>query len=220
MDTKMTTVLLADDHEIVREGLRAMLQAQEDIEVVGEAENGRQIIKMTRQKNPDLVIMDIAMPDLNGIDATMALKEEFPDIRVIALSMHSDKRFVLGMLKAGASGYLLKECAFQELITAVRSVLSGGAYISPKIAGHVLSDYVQKSADKAASGIETLSGREREVLQLIAEGKSTKEIASSLNISVKTVETRRKGLMDKLGVKTIADLVKFAIREGMISYHM
>lgn len=208
------TVLLADDHEIVREGLRSMLQTQEDIRVIGEAENGRQILKMIRQNKPDLVIMDIAMPDLNGIDATKAVREEFSDVRVIALSMHSDKRFVLGMLKAGASGYLLKECAFQELITAVRSVLSGGVYISPKIAFHLVSDYVQM-ADESSSLIEVLSGREREVLQLIAEGKTTKEIAGSLNISIKTVETRRKGIMDKLEMRSIADLVKFAIREGL-----
>lgn len=208
------TVLLADDHEIVREGLRSMLQTQEDIRVIGEAENGRQILKMIRQNKPDLVIMDIAMPDLNGIDATKAVREEFSDVRVIALSMHSDKRFVLGMLKAGASGYLLKECAFQELITAVRSVLSGGVYISPKIAFHLVSDYVQMAED-SSSLIEVLSGREREVLQLIAEGKTTKEIAGSLNISIKTVETRRKGIMDKLEMRSIADLVKFAIREGL-----
>lgn len=211
----MPTVLLADDHEIVREGLRAMLQTQDDIKVIGEAENGRQILKMTRQKKPDLVIMDIGMPELNGIDATKAICEEFTGVRVIALSMHSDKRFVLGMLKAGASGYLLKECAFQELITAVKSVFSGGIYISPKIAMHLVSDYVHLSDNALPSGIKVLSGREREVLQLIAEGKATKEIASTLNISIKTVETRRKGIMDKLEIRNIADLVKFAIREGL-----
>lgn len=211
----MPTVLLADDHEIVREGLRAMLQTQDDIKVIGEAENGRQILKMTRQKKPDLVIMDIGMPELNGIDAAKAICEEFTDVKVIALSMHSDKRFVLGMLKAGASGYLLKECAFQELITAVKSVFSGGIYISPKIAIHLVSDYVHLSDNSLQSGIQVLSGREREVLQLIAEGKSTKETAATLNISIKTVETRRKGIMDKLEIRNTADLVKFAIREGL-----
>lgn len=211
----MPTVMLADDHEIVREGLRAMLQTQNDIKVIGEAENGRQILKMMRQKKPDLVIMDIAMPELNGMDAARTIRDEFSGVRVIALSMHSDKRFVLGMLKAGASGYLLKECAFQELITAVNSVLSGGVYISPKIASHLVSDYVHISEDTLRSGIEMLSGREREVLQLIAEGKSTKEIASKLHISIKTVETRRKGIMDKLEMRSIADLVKLAIREGL-----
>lgn len=209
------TVLIADDHEIVRQGLRAMLQTMEDINVIGEAESGSQILKMTRQRRPDLVIMDIVMPDLSGVDAAAAIKNEFSDVKVMALSIHSDKRFILGMLKAGASGYILKECALQELATAVRSVLSGGVYISPKIAVHVVSDYIQTSGEIPGPCSDLLSGREREVLQLISDGKSTKEIAASLNISVKTVETRRKGIMDKLGIRTIAGLVKFAIKEGL-----
>lgn len=209
------TVLIADDHEIVRQGLRAMLQTMEEINVIGEAESGSQILKMTRQRRPDLVIMETVMPDLNGFEAAAAIRNEFSDVKVMALSVHSDKKFILGMLKAGASGYILKECALQELATAVRSVLSGGVYISPKIAVHVVSDYIQTSGEPPGPCADSLSAREREVLQLIADGKNTKEIAAYLNISVKTVETRRKGIMDKLGIRTIAGLVKFAIKQGL-----
>lgn len=210
-------ILVADDHKIVREGLIALLQQQAHMQVVGEAENGRQAVQLAGELRPEVVIIDIGMPDLNGIEATRQIVAEHPGIKVIALSMHSDKRFVKGMLKAGASGYLLKYCASEELITAIQMVMAHRVYLSHDITGIVVEDYVQKLADSDASVFQALTPREREVLQLLAEGHSTRQIADALHVSVKTIEVHRKQMMDKLGLNNLAELVKYAIREGLTS---
>jgi len=212
-----TRILLADDHKIVRDGLRALLEKQTDVEVAGEAENGRTAVQLARQLSVDLVIMDIGMPDLNGVDATREIIESLPGIKVIALSMHSDKVFVGEMFKAGASAYLLKHCAFEELALAIQVVSSDQFYLSPQIAGQMVKDYVRQMSTDNASLFAVLSPRERAVLQLLAEGKSSRQIASILNISVKTVETRRQQIMIKLDADNMADLVKHAIRGGLTS---
>lgn len=210
-------IILADDHKIVREGLMALLEKQPAMQVVAEAEDGRNAVRLARELNPDLVIMDIAMPDLNGIEATRQIVAEVPGVKVIALSMHSDKRFVTGMLKAGASGYLLKYCASEELVNAIQMVMSNRVYLSPDITGLVVEDYVQKLSGADSSVFAVLTPREREVMQLLAEGQSTKQIASALHVSPKTIEVHRKQIMDKLGFQSLAELVKYAIREGLTS---
>jgi two-component system response regulator NreC len=211
-------VLIADDHKIMLAGLRSLLEKQTDFEVVGEAENGRKAVQMAQEKTPDVVVMDVSMPDLNGIEATKQIIESLPDTRVIALSMHSDKRFVMGMLRAGASGYLLKDCASQELANAIAQVAGGKKYLSPEITGVVIDDFLLGgSAEEVATAASPLSPREREVLQLIAEGWSTKQIASHLYVSIKTIETHRRQIMRKLDLHAIADLTKYAIREGLTS---
>ena len=211
-------VLIADDHKIMLAGLRSLLEKQTDFEVVGEADNGRTAVQMAHEKKPDVVVMDVSMPDLNGIEATKQIIESLPETRVIALSMHSDKRFVMGMLRAGASGYLLKDCASQELANAILQVATGKKYLSPEITGVVLGDILQGgSPGEVATATSQLSPREREVLQLIAEGWSTKQIASHLYVSVKTIETHRRQIMKKLDLHSIADLTKYAIREGLTS---
>ena len=210
-------VLLADDHKIIRDGLRSLIEKHPEMEVVGEADNGRLTIQLARELEPDVVIMDISMPDLNGIDATHQIVKDVPGVKVIALSMHSDKRFVVGMFKAGAAGYLLKDCAFDELEQAVKTVLADHTYLSPKIATVVIKDYVPQVSSEDTSALSVLSSREREVLQLLAEGKTIKEIASDLFLSVKTIETYRQRIMDRLGVHSLAELIKFAIREGLTS---
>ena len=209
----MTRVLLADDHKILRQGLRTLLEQEKDIQVVGEADNGRSSVKLTGELAPDVVIMDVAMPDLNGIDATRHITEAEPRIRVLALSMHSDGRYVKGMLQAGARGYILKDCAAEELTHAIRTVMAGQVYVSPGVTGAIVNDYVRQLS--AADGPATLTRREREVLQLLAEGGSTANIAAGLHLSVKTIETHRKRIMDKLGLHSIAELTKYAIREGI-----
>lgn len=208
-------ILLADDHQIIRDGLASLLEKEDDMQVVGQAENGRQALHMAIDLNPDIVVMDISMPNLNGIEATGQLRRDCPQARVIALSMHSDKRFVVGMLKAGAHGYLLKNSAFDELVQAIHSVLAGETYLSPKIAAVVIKDYIQSNHGEKTAGLQALSSRERETLQLLAEGKTTKQIAGELFISVKTVESHRQNVMKKLGIFNMADLVKFAVREGL-----
>ena len=210
-------ILLADDHKIVRDGLRALLDSQPGMTVVAEADNGRATVRLARELLPDLVIMDIGMPDLNGIDATRQISNELPGVRVIALSMHSDRRFVVQMFRAGASGYLLKDCAFEELARAVRAVLKNQTYLSPAVAGPVMEDYIQYLASADEPGFSALSPREREVLQLLAEGKSTREVAALLCVSIKTVETHRQQIMSKLDVHSVAELIKYAIREGLTS---
>lgn len=209
------TILLADDHKIVRDGLRTLIENERDMEVVAEAEDGRMAVKLAKKLNPNIIIMDITMPDLNGIDATRAIIEEAPGVKVIALSMHSDRRFVSGMLEAGASGYLLKDSAFDELARAVRAVVDNQIYLSPKIADIVVRRFVSKSMSTERSAFTELTKREREVLQLIAEGVSTKDIAARLNLSVKTVETHRANIMEKLDIHSLSELVKYAIREGL-----
>ena len=215
-----TRIILAEDHRITREGLLNMLKVRPEMKVIGEAENGREAVRLARELTPDLVIMDVTMPDLNGIDATRIITSDFKNIKVIALSMYSDKQFVQGMIHAGASGYLLKDCAFEELVNAIRAVVDGNTYLSPGIAGVVVQDYLTKLSSNSSSVSSVLTIREREVLQLIAEGKSTKVIASQLNLSVKTIETHRRQMMEKLGIFSVAGLTKYAIREGLTSLHL
>ncbi|HBE45487.1 MAG TPA: DNA-binding response regulator [Deltaproteobacteria bacterium] len=210
-------IILADDHKIIREGLKALLEKQQGIEVIAEAQDGISTVRLTKKLSPDLVIMDIGMPDMNGIDATRMIISETKNVKVIALSMHSDRRFVLEMLKAGASGYLLKDSAFEELTLAINTVMAGQPYLSPKITDVVIREYIHAPQKDEKSVFTTLTAREREVLQLIAEGKSTKQIASSLNVSVKTIETHRQQIMEKLNIHSIAELTKYAIREGITS---
>jgi two-component system response regulator NreC len=199
----------------MREGLRSLLEKQPDIEVVAEAEDGRMAVQLVRELSPDVVIMDIAMPDLNGIGAAHQILAEGPGVKVIALSMHSDRRFVARMFKAGASGYLLKDCAFEELARAVRTVVADQFYLSPRVARIVIRDYVRRLTETDFSASSFLTTRQREVLQLLAEGKSTNEIASCLQVTVKTVETHRRNIMSKLGIHSVAQLTKYAISVGL-----
>jgi DNA-binding NarL/FixJ family response regulator len=208
---------MADDHKIMRDGLRSLLEEQDDMEVVAEAGNGQTAVRLARARKPDLVIIDINMPDLNGIEATRQMIAARPEVKVIALSMHSDRRLVLGMFRAGASGYLLKDCAFEELAHAIKTVAANQPYLSPSIAGTMIEEYVHCIAQAESGASAVLTPREREVLQLLAEGWSTKKIASHLHISVKTVETHRRQIMVKLNVHSIAELTKYAIREGITS---
>ena len=212
----MTTgILIADDHRILRQGLRTLIEADPDLTVLGEAEDGREAVRLTRRLHPDVVIMDVAMPELNGMDATHRIRKENPATRVLALSMHADHRFVREMLQAGASGYLLKDSAFEELVLAIRTVLEGKVYLSPSIQTQVVSDYLDRPGELPEQ--PPLTRREREVLQLLAEGKPTRECAETLNLSVKTVETYRKRIFDKLEIRSLPELTKYAIREGYIS---
>jgi DNA-binding NarL/FixJ family response regulator len=212
-----TKILLADDHKIMRAGLRSILEKEPDMEVLGEAQNGLVALQLAKKLRPDLVIMDISMPDLNGIEATRRILAELSGLRVLALSMHSDRGFLIKMLKAGASGYLLKDCASEELIDAVHVIMKNRLYISPAMVDDMVRDYVQMDYREDLSAFSVLSTREREVLQRLAEGKSVKEIAHDLDISVKTVETFRHRIEDKLHLNSIAELTKYAIREGLTS---
>ena len=187
------------------------------MEVVGEADNGRAVVRLVQEKSPQVVIMDISMPDLNGIEATRQIINESPGVKIIALSMHSDSLFVLNMFKAGASGYLLKDCALEELVKAVRTVLSRKVYLSPGISDIVIKDFVIGWSPPDSSAYSILTTREREVLQLMAEGRNTNQIAESLCVSVKTVEAHRKQLMNKLDIHSVAELTKYAIRQGLTS---
>jgi len=210
-------VILADDHTIVRHGLSKLLQQEEGMEVIAQAQDGHSTVELTRELSPDIVIMDIGMPDLNGIEATRQIVHDFPRVKVIGLSMHSGKKFVIEMLKAGASGYLLKDCALEELTAAIKTVVAGKIYLSPSITDVVVENYVRHSSEKDGSVFSVLSQREREVLQLMAEGKTTKQIARSLHISPKTVEGHRLRLMAKLNIDSVAKLTKYAIQEGLTS---
>ena len=210
-------IILADDHKIVRDGLRSLLEKHSGMEVIAEAADGRNALKLVRELKPDVIVMDITMPDLNGIEATRQITSGYPDVKVIALSVHSDKRFVLGMLQAGATGYLLKDCAFEELADAIRAVVETHTYLSPEISDIVIKDYVCQSFAPNRAATSSLTTREREVLQLMAEGSATKTIASTLNVSVKTVETHRLHIMNKLNTRSVAELTKYAIREGLTS---
>jgi DNA-binding NarL/FixJ family response regulator len=210
-------VLIADDHQIMREGLRALLEKEFDIQVLGEAVDGRMILRMAREMEPDVIIMDVAMPDLNGIEATRQIVGELPGVKIIALSMHDDRRFVLNMLKAGAAGYMLKDCAFKDLAKAIRVVMSHKTFLSPEVADIVVKDYLSTTESTESSVFKLLSPREREVLQLLAEGKTSALIGESLHISIKTVETHRQQIMAKLKIRSVAELTKYAIREGLTS---
>jgi DNA-binding NarL/FixJ family response regulator len=208
-------IVIADDHRIVREGLRHLLEKRTDFNVVGEASDGESAVRLARELSPDIVIVDISMPGLNGIEATRRILAERPDIRVLALSMHSDRRFVIETLKAGASGYLLKDSAFDELARAIEVVMARGAFLSPAITEMVVRDYVAQSGCDDNAVFSVLTPREREVLQLMAEGKPTKAIAAHLAVSVKTVETYRQQIMEKLDLHSVAELTKYAVREGL-----
>jgi DNA-binding NarL/FixJ family response regulator len=208
-------VLLADDHQIMREGLASLLEKHPDLVVVGQAGDGREAVRLALELQPDVVVMDISMPGLNGIEATRQIVAAGSGIKVIALSVHAKNPFVIEMLQAGASGYLLKYSAAEELTQAIRLVLQGQTYLSPQIAGQVVESYLAKQSPAGASVFTVLSPREREVLQLYAEGKITRQIAALLHISPKTVEFHRRQIMDKLGVSSFAELIKYAIREGL-----
>lgn len=210
-------ILVADDHGIVRQGLHSLLEKEPDMEVVGEAEDGRETLQLVRELVPDIVVMDVSMPNLGGIGATHRIVHEWPGVKVIALSIHSNRQFVIDMLQAGAVGYILKECLFDEFVQAIRTVVAGGKYLSSRITGVVVDDYVKRLSTTAESQLAVLTDRQREVLQLLAEGKSTKQIALQLNVSTKTVEWNRRQLMEKLDLHTIAELIKFAIRKGVTS---
>lgn len=215
-------VLIADDHGIIRDGIRALLTPDPDIEVVGTAANGRQAVELTMELKPDLIIMDVAMPELNGVEATRQLMKALPKLRIIALSVHSDHRYVNEMLRAGAAGYLLKDSVFDELRFAISAIRRGQAYLSPPVAHFVLNEYRQNPSrqvfrDSQLTPSTPLTNREREVLQLLAEGHTMRIVAERLCISIKTVETHRRQISDKLGIRTIIDLTKYAIREGITS---
>ncbi|HPC97113.1 MAG TPA: response regulator transcription factor [Sedimentisphaerales bacterium] len=210
-------IIVADDHTIVRHGLTKLLQQERDVEVIAQAQNGHATLDLARELSPDVIVMDVGMPDLNGIDATQQILRENPNIKVLALSMHAGKKFVMAMLKAGASGYLLKDCALEELTTALQTVISGRIYLSPAITDIVVDSYVRQPAEAEPSAFSLLSQREREVLQLMAEGNTTKQIALRLHISPKTVEGHRLRLMSKLNIDNIAQLTKYAIQEGLTS---
>jgi DNA-binding NarL/FixJ family response regulator len=209
-------ILLADDHRIMREGLRLIIDREADLSVVAEAENGRAAVNAACELRPDVVVMDIGLPELNGMEATRQIKAKQPHIQIIGLSMYADRRYVLGMLEAGASGYLLKGAAGAELVLAIRTTSEGRTYLSPEIANIVVKSCVDHDSVSDPSAKALLSGREREILQLLAEGKTSKEIGARLNIAMATVETHRRNMMKKLGLRGIAELTKFAIREGIV----
>jgi DNA-binding NarL/FixJ family response regulator len=211
-----TRILIADDHKIFREGLRTLLSNQRGVEVVGEADNGRSTVSMATELRPDVVIMDVAMPELNGIDATRQISSTCGDTKVLALSLHADSRLVTRLLTAGAHGYLLKDCAFEELTLAIQTVLADDVYLSPGVAGVVVRAMQSRTTELGTKAPE-LTPREREVLQLVAEGRTTREIAARLHVSVKTIETHRKQIMDKLELRSVAELTKYAVREGLTS---
>lgn len=210
-------ILIADDHKIFRDGLRHLLEERSGYRVVAEAEEGAEAVRLAREHAPDLAILDVSMPGMNGIDAAARITAENPAARVVILSMHADRRFVVEALKAGALGYLLKESAFEDLLRAIDAVCAGGIFLSPRLADSAIRDYVRIADTGGEGAFAVLSVREREVLQLIAEGSATKEIAGRLHLSVKTVETHRSRIMEKLGLRSVAELTKYAIREGLTS---
>jgi DNA-binding NarL/FixJ family response regulator len=207
-------VLLADDHSLVRAGIRSLLGAMAEVEVVGEASSGEEALELAARARPDVVLMDIAMKGMTGLDAAALLRERLPEIRVVILSMHSGEEYVLQALRAGAAGYLLKDAATGELELALRSVMRGESWLSPAVSRQVVEGYVQRTAGEATA--EVLTARQREVLRLVAGGKSTKEIAFLLNLSVKTVETHRAQIMERLGIRDVAGLVRYALRTGLV----
>lgn len=208
-------MLLVEDHIVVRQGIKALLADEPDIEIVGEADNGRQALHLVSELRPDVVLMDISMPGLNGIEATRQIRQRYSEVKVIILSMHANEEYVFQVLRAGASGYVLKQSDSSEVLTAIRAALSGGSFLSPPISRAVIDDYVHRAEVRGqGSDLDLLTSREREVLQLLAEGLSNREIAEQLNISIKTVETHRSNMMNKLDVKSKTDLVKYALRKG------
>lgn len=209
-------MIIADDHLLMREGLKSLLEKEGRFSIVGEADDGRQTVQLVRECNPHLVVMDVSMPNLNGIEATRQILEENPKIKIVALSGHSNMVFVREILEAGASAYVLKTRAYEDLIRAVDEVIAGRKYLTPDIASGVVSEYVElASSSQKESAFVMLTPRERQVLQRLAEGQSTKEMADLLNVSVKTVETHRRNIMEKLDRHTVADLTKYAVSEGL-----
>ena len=209
-------VLLAEDHTIVRKGLRSLLEDEAAIEVIGEAEDGREAIQKVGQLRPDVVVMDITMPALNGLEATRQIKELFPEVKVLILTMHANEEYVFQILRAGASGYVVKQAAVTELVSAIQAVYRGDSFLSPSISSKVIEEYIQQAKGVAKNSYDKLTNREREVLQLIAEGHSSREIAELLHISAKTVRVHRAHLMDKLDIHSTAGLTRYAIRKGVI----
>ncbi|MBU5614119.1 response regulator transcription factor [Geomonas azotofigens] len=210
-------VLIADDHAIVRQGLRALIDKEDDMMVSAEAGTGAEAISLTREERPDIIVMDISMPDTNGIDATRSITAAFPEVKVLALSMESDRRFVVEVLKAGANGYVLKDAAFSELATAIRAVAAGETYLPSRVTTLLIKEYLQRIPEDVPATYENLSTREREILQLIANGSNAKEIAFAFGVSVKTVENQRHSIMKKLDLFSIAELTKYAVRQGLTS---
>ncbi|MCK5539177.1 MAG: response regulator transcription factor [Bacteroidales bacterium] len=208
-------VLIADDHQLFREGLANLLFSASDIEVIAQAENGKDAIEKAKHFKPDVALLDIAMPKMNGIEATRELKKVLPNLKIVAVSMHSDKQYVKGILEAGADGYLLKNCTYRQLTDAIKTVHSGKKFLSEDITGIVIEGYLN-SGDSDSNGFSLLSEREKEIFMLFAEGKSTREIGDKLFISVKTVGTHKQHILEKLKLKTNADIVKFALKKGLI----
>lgn len=214
----MIRVLVVEDLTLSRAGVRALLQTSDKIEVVGEAANGREAIRLAKKLDPDVILMDVAMPEMNGIEATRTIHAEQPHIRILILSMHSNRQYLFESLQAGAAGFVPKDVAFSELLSAIHAVHTNGTYLSPPLAHLVMDDYFRRAQGKnEISELAVLSGREREVLQLIAEGNSSAEIAQSMHISARTVDTHRHNIMKKLDIHSIAGLTKFAIRNGLCS---
>ncbi|HHH41091.1 MAG TPA: response regulator transcription factor [Chloroflexi bacterium] len=209
-------VLIADDHAIVRAGIRSLLEDHADIEVVGEAGSGCEAIEQTLRLRPDVVLMDIAMRDLSGLEATRAIKAQAPQVNVLALTMHDREEYFFAMLKAGALGYVLKESGPEELLAAIRAVHRGEAFLSPRVTKMILDDYLAQQADRVPSRYNSLTSREKEVLRLAAEGKTTREMAEILHLSPKTVEKHRSSMMRKLGLHNLSELIRYAIRKGLI----
>jgi len=215
-----TKVMLVDDHQIVREGLRSLIEKNGDMEVVGEAGDGRTAISLSSKLQPQVVLMDVSMPELNGIEATRQLLKKYPQVKVLGLSVHVRKSYVSDMLQAGASGYMLKNCTFHELTKAINAVMEDHMYLSPSLTDVMLDEYINFQTDKSFTTCPVLSPREREVLQLLAEGKSTKQIALVLHVSAKTIATHREHIMNKLDIHNIVDLTKYAIREGLTCFEI
>lgn len=211
----MRRIVLADDHQLVRAGLRSLLEKEPGFEIVAEASDGLEAVNLVTRLTPDLAILDIGMPNLNGIEATRQIRAEVPQTKVLALSMHASAQYVSRMFEAGASGYILKDSAYEELLQAVRTVMVGRIYLGKDITGVVIEDYVRRTAAAPQVTETRLTPREREIAQMLAEGRSTKEIAGKLVVSVKTVETHRQHIMEKLKISGIAELTKYAIREGL-----
>ncbi len=208
-------IVLADDHTMFLSGLRSLLEKEPDFEVVAEVKDGREAVRVAHEKRPDLVIMDVSMPGMNGIEATREITTTLPRIKVLCLSMHSEEQFIAAVLEGGASGYLLKECALDELLLAIRTVMANQIFLGPTITTTVVQSYRAQRAAIQSSPFSLLTPREREVLQLIAEGHSTKDIAARLHLSIKTIDTHRHRIMDKLNIHSVAGLTKFAVRQGL-----
>ena len=210
-------ILIADDHGIVRQGLKSLIQSRLNLEVVGEAEDGVAAVKMVKDLKPDVVIMDVTMPNLNGVEATRLIRRDHPQVKIVALSMHPEKHIVKEILEAGASAYVLKSYLFDEISRALEAISTDQRYLSPRITDVVVEDYVRRSDTEKAEGRQRLTARDRQIIQMLAEGKSVKQIALALHISPKTADATRRKIMQKLGVASIADLVKYAVREGITS---